>query len=825
MNETTAKENVENVLISDKIVVIGGNEKTSLQDSFAKFLKEKKQERKLMKQCLQHRPDRSEEFKDQLRQKFIDRAKFYMGVPYAKKYQPEGAPDHPLYLDCCGLVRQVLKDLQSDFGFVIGKWNQAYQFDTLPIRVESVKELKPGDLIFYAGTYTSKRSKVQKHDMVHVEIFLGGETGEATIGARYQKGTVQIFPSYLFPSKLWNLEKVYFCSIDTWLNGQCVSVCPEHQWISSNAALAMAAGSRSIFHDSSDDESAGGCSDVEDEEMEHEKEETIRTEDQDDIEAKQINSIPVAETSAKGGRRTRTAKRLPRSRSNPADTAESASRGSVTAPSVTQKPPPPFTYYVGEGNGWRFIKNSLDRRGWQQLPFEYAFSTRFALKWVERRSQIDFKAHHSGQLVNHIPNNDVITTKIGLLTCLRDHYASCSQSSRTQMTGYSALLDTESPVEVLATALTGNATQDIPKNTASNIEQIASSRLPTPWMPETYQLDDITDCLALLDADMRLSEAAVGTTREGDASVLWIYKPSCSNRGRGVRVMQGGREIMELIREYHPHLTQSSTSAESEEKSRNGSESPARKGATYTQPLPKGIVQEYIMRPLLVDGYKFDLRVYMLIAQVMPHTIVYFYPGYARRTLKPYTLDLSSLEDSVVHLSNTSIQKKSSDFKEHKDSQILTREELVDAVERAGDVESAAFLRNKINSEMKKCMVDIIKASNGLFIKKKGYFDLLGLDFMVTSAPNNKAILLEANTNPALCVGKNELIQTVVDGTLDLVLAAHSIGKKARSGAGCEVNTPSSDNVANNIPDGFELIYDESTGYCFSDEAAGSTAV
>ena len=32
-----------------------------------------------------------------------------------------------LFLDCCGLVRKVLKDLQEDFGFTIGPGNQAYQ--------------------------------------------------------------------------------------------------------------------------------------------------------------------------------------------------------------------------------------------------------------------------------------------------------------------------------------------------------------------------------------------------------------------------------------------------------------------------------------------------------------------------------------------------------------------------------------------------------------------------------------------------------------------------------------------------------------------------
>ena len=136
---------------------------------------------------------RTPEYKAALRQKFIEQAQKYLGVPYARRFQSKDTPEAPLYLDCCGLVRKVLWDLQSEFGFLIGRWNQAYQMDTLPIVLEE-KDLQPGDLIFYEGKYLSSRSK-QKHDNVHVEIFLGGETGEASIGSRYQAGRVSLYPS------------------------------------------------------------------------------------------------------------------------------------------------------------------------------------------------------------------------------------------------------------------------------------------------------------------------------------------------------------------------------------------------------------------------------------------------------------------------------------------------------------------------------------------------------------------------------------------------------------------------------------------------------
>ena len=95
----------------------------SLQANFSKFLQEKKEERRLL-QTIANNVERTDAFKQNLRQKFINQAKSYFGIPYAQKYQPEGAPVLPLYLDCCGLIRQCLKDLREDFGFITGKWNQ-----------------------------------------------------------------------------------------------------------------------------------------------------------------------------------------------------------------------------------------------------------------------------------------------------------------------------------------------------------------------------------------------------------------------------------------------------------------------------------------------------------------------------------------------------------------------------------------------------------------------------------------------------------------------------------------------------------------------------
>ena len=125
-------------------------------------------------------------FKKHLREKWLEIIKKYFGVPYAKRYWKEGEEHYnsPIFLDCCALVSQAVRDLSDDFGFKLDRWNQAYQYDTLPIDLK-FEEMQPGDLIFYSGTYFNTKLRPQKHDIVHVEIFTGGPTGEQSIGARW----------------------------------------------------------------------------------------------------------------------------------------------------------------------------------------------------------------------------------------------------------------------------------------------------------------------------------------------------------------------------------------------------------------------------------------------------------------------------------------------------------------------------------------------------------------------------------------------------------------------------------------------------------------
>jgi len=69
------------------------------------------------------------EWRQHLREAFIAQARSYIGVPYSKKRHGPESPFHssPIFLDCCGLVRQCIYDLRHLFGFTLGPGNQNAQ--------------------------------------------------------------------------------------------------------------------------------------------------------------------------------------------------------------------------------------------------------------------------------------------------------------------------------------------------------------------------------------------------------------------------------------------------------------------------------------------------------------------------------------------------------------------------------------------------------------------------------------------------------------------------------------------------------------------------
>ncbi|XP_028996563.2 probable tubulin polyglutamylase TTLL2 isoform X2 [Betta splendens] len=113
--------------------------------------------------------------------------------------------------------------------------------------------------------------------------------------------------------------------------------------------------------------------------------------------------------------------------------------------------------------------------------------------------------------------------------------------------------------------------------------------------------------------------------RRGGASVYWICKPVDLSRGRGIFLFD---HIKDLV---------------------------------YDCPV---IVQRYISNPLLISGYKFDLRIYVCVKSFHPLTVYVHQEGLVRFATEKY--DLSSLHNVYAHLTNTSINKSGPFYKTKK---------------------------------------------------------------------------------------------------------------------------------------------------------------
>ncbi|XP_066485363.1 tubulin polyglutamylase TTLL6 [Tiliqua scincoides] len=81
------------------------------------------------------------------------------------------------------------------------------------------------------------------------------------------------------------------------------------------------------------------------------------------------------------------------------------------------------------------------------------------------------------------------------------------------------------------------------------------------------------------------------------------------------------------------------------------------------------ICQLYISKPFIIDGFKFDLRIYVLVTSCDPLRVFVYKEGLARFATSAYSdPSHSNLDDVCMHLTNYSINKHSANFVRDEDS-------------------------------------------------------------------------------------------------------------------------------------------------------------
>lgn len=129
-----------------------------------------------------------------------------------------------------------------------------------------------------------------------------------------------------------------------------------------------------------------------------------------------------------------------------------------------------------------------------------------------------------------------------------------------------------------------------------------------------------------------------------DSRNIWILKPSGFNRGRGIHVFNDILRLRTLLNEAQ-NTVQAKTKPIFAKKTSNSL---------------KFVIQKYIEDPMLIEGRKFDIRVWVLVTQEFDCFM--FTQGYLRTSCELFTLNDESLNSDFVHLTNNAIQKEAKTY-------------------------------------------------------------------------------------------------------------------------------------------------------------------
>ncbi|XP_031778116.1 probable tubulin polyglutamylase TTLL9 isoform X2 [Nasonia vitripennis] len=151
----------------------------------------------------------------------------------------------------------------------------------------------------------------------------------------------------------------------------------------------------------------------------------------------------------------------------------------------------------------------------------------------------------------------------------------------------------------------------------------------------------------------------------------WIVKPASGSQGRGIFLFQRLRDLNEWRAKDHSTAAAANNSSETE-------------NSTVSQDTY--LVQKYIDNPYLLEGRKFDLRIYVLVTSFQPLKVWLAREGFARLSSEQFSLE--RIDDSRVHLTNMSIQLRPN-------RKCLSSSERRDTEEEKDDAEKSLGLGRK----------------------------------------------------------------------------------------------------------------------------------
>lgn len=276
--------------------------------------------------------------------------------------------------------------------------------------------------------------------------------------------------------------------------------------------------------------------------------------------------------------------------------------------------------------------------------------------------------------------------------------------------------------------------------TAAQMKAIKAS-----YFPETYTLPHQRDALRSIAAKARAASKS-GRVKPSARS-LWIAKPHDGYAGKGMVVFDAASpEFAKFLKsERSAHYIISGKAS--------------RKEGTSQQ--KDTVVQRYIANPLLLGGYKFHMRAYILVTRLLPDPVAFVHRDVQMMTtVKPFSLAPSTFGktfDPVVHITNDAIQ-----FTEKNaeaivaDKPVIGRGGFMDASQFETHIEEIGLLsREELWRQILTVCGDVVKGiAKSPEIAKcskdadSRHFEMLGCDLLLDS--KGKVWLLEVNDSPGV---------------------------------------------------------------------------
>lgn len=193
--------------------------------------------------------------------------------------------------------------------------------------------------------------------------------------------------------------------------------------------------------------------------------------------------------------------------------------------------------------------------------------------------------------------------------------------------------------------------------------------------------------------------------KQGDKTMYWICKPADMSRGRGIFLFS---DISDLQYDCN------------------------------------AVLQRYISNPLLIGGYKFDVRIYVAVPSFHPLTIYIYEEGIARFGTEKF--DLSALKNVFSHLTNTSINK-------HSPAYTTDKERIGPGCKWTLTQLRYYFHQNHIDDNVlwiriMNLIILTVLVQAPQVPKMENCFELYGFDVLIDE--NLKPWLLEVNFSPSL---------------------------------------------------------------------------